>query len=340
MIVTILKVLFTFDTKPDICLNFSFNFQLFLTDQLHQMDYKSILEKIRLETVLYKNEGYLPDSIPELSSVDPDKFGIHLLTQDRNDYSIGDHLERFSIQSISKVITLSCAISIIGEDIWNRVGVEPSGNPFNSLVQLEYEKGKPRNPFINAGALVVADILIEHLKNPKEELLEYVRMLSGYESIDFDEKVAASEKATGYRNAALANMLKSFGNLKNDVETVLDFYFYQCSLAMSCKELAYAFFYFANGGYTFDNKVKVLSESKVKRLNALMQTCGFYDESGEFAYKVGLPGKSGIGGGIIAIHPQHYCVATWSPRLNPKGNSVMGMKALEMLTTETSMSIF
>lgn len=304
------------------------------------MDYKTILSFIQTETIPFKNEGIVPTTIPELQNVDPNKFGIHLVTLSREDFSVGDHLERFSIQSISKVFTLSYAISIIGEKIWERLGVEPSGNPFNSLVQLEYEKGKPRNPFINAGALVVADILLSHLKNPKEDLLEYVRMLSGYDSINYDEKVALSEKKSGFRNAALANMLKSFGNLNNEVETVLDFYFYQCSLAMSCKELAYAFFYFTNAGYTFDNKIKVLSESKVKRLNALMQTCGFYDESGEFAYKVGLPGKSGIGGGIIAIHPGQYSVATWSPRLNPKGNSVMGMKALELLTTETKMSIF
>ena len=243
-------------------------------------------------------------------------------------------------RSISKVFSLSYAISILGESIWERVGVEPSGNPFNSLVQLEYEKGKPRNPFINAGAIVIADILVSQLDDPKEDFLQFVRDLCGVQDINFDEKVAHSEKLTGYRNAALGNMLKSFGNLENDVEDVLDFYFHQCSIAMSCKELAYAFFYFANGGMTFDNKKKVLSESKVKRLNALMQTCGFYDESGDFAYKVGLPGKSGLGGGIIAIHPHQYTVSTWSPRLNAKGNSVMGMKALEMLTTETEMSIF
>jgi len=304
------------------------------------MDYSKILETIQRDTLYLQNQGSISDSIPELSIIDPLKFGIHLVTMDRTDHHVGDHLERFSIQSISKVLTLSYAISILGEDIWQRVGVEPSGSPFNSLIQLEYEKGKPRNPFINAGALVVADILITHLKNPKEDFLEYVRMVSGYDSINFDKKVAASEKSSGYRNAALAYMLKSFGNLNNEVEQVLDFYFYQCALAMSCKELSNAFFYFANGGFTYDNIHRILTESQVKRLNALMQTCGFYDESGEFAYKVGLPGKSGIGGGIIAIHPGQYTVAIWSPRLNPKGNSVMGMKALELLTTETAMSIF
>ena len=304
------------------------------------MDYQQILENIKINASQYKDDGEVSRSIPQLVDIDPGKFGIHLLDNQLNDYFIGDHSERFSIQSISKVFSLSYAISIMGEDLWERVGVEPSGNPFNSLVQLEYEKGRPRNPFINAGALVVADVLISHLKDPKSDFLQYVRMLADDESIEYDEKVAISEKSAGFRNAALANMLKSYNNLNNDVDEVLDFYFHQCAIAMSCRELAHAFYYFANRGFTVHNKHKILSESKVKRLNALMQTCGFYDESGEFAYKVGLPGKSGIGGGIIAIHPGQYSVATWSPRLNEKGNSVMGMKSLELLTTETEMSIF
>lgn len=304
------------------------------------MDYQKILEKINADTITLQGDGEISLSIPELAIVNPDKFGIHLLSTSSIDHQVGDSNEKFSIQSISKVFSLSMAISFLGENLWDRVGVEPSGNPFNSLIQLEYEKGKPRNPFINSGALVIADILVSHLKKPKEEFIEFVRLLADNPSIDYDVKVASSERSTGYRNAALANMLKSYGNLENDVETVLDFYFHQCSIAMSCKELAHAFFYFANSGYTQGTNHKILSESKVKRLNALMQTCGFYDESGEFAYKVGLPGKSGIGGGIIAIHPHQYTVAVWSSRLNSKGNSVRGMKALELLTTETEMSIF
>ncbi len=304
------------------------------------MDYPTILSEIYTAGKAMEDTGAVATYIPELGTIDPDKFGIYLLTLNREGCGIGDDKERFSIQSISKVFTVSMAIKILGESIWDRVGVEPSGSSFNSMVQLEYEKGRPRNPLINPGALVIADILVSHLKNPKEELLDFVRMVSGYDSITFDENVAASEKKTGFRNAAMANLLKAFNNLDNDIDTVLDFYFHQCSIAMSCKELASAFFYFANQGYTYDNAIQVLSESQVKRLNALMQTCGFYDESGEFAYKVGLPGKSGVGGGIIAIHPGRYTVATWSPRLNARGNSARGMKALEMLTTFTAESIF
>ncbi len=304
------------------------------------MKYDQILKKIGQEIKPYSNEGNISNSIPELTLINPSKFGMHLVTTEKMDFSIGDSNERFSIQSISKVLSLSYAFQFLGEQIWSRVGVEPSGNPFNSLAQLEYEKGKPRNPFINAGAIVIADILVSKLKNPKKDFLEFVRNIANCSTIDFNEKVALSEQKVGFRNAALANLLKSFGNLENDVDQVLDFYFYQCSIEMTCKELAHSFYFFANGGNTYAQNLRILTESQIKRLNALMQTCGFYDESGEFAYKVGLPGKSGIGGGIMAIHPQKYCVATWSPRLNAKGNSVMGMKALELLTTETRMSIF
>jgi glutaminase len=303
------------------------------------MNYLSFLNEIYQESKELTVQGKVATTIPELAIVNPDKFGIHLTSIDGNDYGIGDHKERFSIQSVSKALTVALAFSILDEKIWNRVGVEPSGNPFNSLVQLEYEKGIPRNPFINAGALVITDILISQLKNPKEDLIQFIRTISGSKSVNYNLKVAQSEKDTGYRNAALCNFLKSFGNIKNNVEDVLDFYFYQCSVEMSCEELAHSFYFFANEGKTREGK-QILNKSQVKRLNALMQTCGFYDESGEFTYKVGLPGKSGIGGGIVALLPKHFVVATWSPPLNNKGNSELGMNALELLTTKTGMSIF
>lgn len=303
------------------------------------MNFTSILEEIFAEAKNRPEVGTIASTIPELAKIDPNKFGMYLTTIDGQDFGIGDSEEKFSIQSVSKALTVTLAFSFLGEKVWERVGVEPSGNPFNSLVQLEYEKGIPRNPFINAGALVIADILVSHLKNPKQDLLNFIRLLSGFDSIDFNYDVAKSEKETGFRNAALCNFLKSFGNIENDVEVVLDFYFHQCSLEMTCKELAHSFFFFANAGKN-KSGLQILTQSQVKRLNALMQTCGFYDESGEFTYKVGLPGKSGIGGGIGALFPQHFSVATWSPLLNEKGNSELGMYALEQLTTKTGMSIF
>lgn len=304
------------------------------------MNFSTILNEIQSEVSEFQPFGNVTSFIPELAKVDPGKFGIHLASVDGGHFSVGDSNEKFSIQSISKVLSLSFAFTFLGEKIWERVGVEPSGNAFNSLVQLEYEKGIPRNPFINAGALVIADMLVSQLSNPKQQFLEFVRTISNCPDIQFNTKVAQSEKAFGYRNTALVNLVKSYGNIDNDVETVLDFYFHQCAIEMTCKELAQSFLFLANGGVVPYSNQTVLTSSQTKRLNAVMLTCGFYDEAGEFSYKVGLPGKSGIGGGIVALHPKNYVVATWSPKLNEKGNSVMGMKALELLTTKTGMSIF
>lgn len=304
------------------------------------MEYQNVLDTIYEELSHRDVYGEVASYIPELAKVDPKKFGMHMYKGKGEHYSFGDSTEKFSIQSISKVFTLSMAMQLLGEDLWERVDVEPSGDPFNSLTQLEYENGIPRNPFINAGALVICDILVSNLKDPKRDLLDFVRKISEDDSIEYDPKIAASEKSTGYRNYALVNYMKALGNIKNEVEPIVDFYFHQCSLAMSCEELAKAFMIFANNGKMLETGEKILSKTKVKRINALMQTCGFYDEAGEFSFEVGLPGKSGVGGGIVAIHPAQYSVAVWSPILNEKGNSELGMAALEKLTTMTGLSIF
>ncbi|MFN4764514.1 glutaminase [Gillisia sp. Q332] len=304
------------------------------------MEYQKILDQIQEELNYRDVFGKVASYIPELAKVDPKKFGMYLYSTDAQNSSFGDSSEKFSIQSISKVFTLTMAMQILGEDLWDRVDVEPSGDPFNSLTQLEHEKGIPRNPFINSGALVICDILVSNLKDPKAELLEFVRKITGNPEIDYDYTVAASEKSTGYRNYALVNYMKALGNIKNDVEPIVDFYFHQCSLAMSCEELAKAFMLYANRGKLLETGERIISKTKNKRINALMQTCGFYDEAGEFSFEVGLPGKSGVGGGIVAIHPGQYSVAVWSPLLNPKGNSELGMAALERFTTLTGYSIF
>lgn len=302
--------------------------------------YQSILESIHAEVLPLQSGGTVANYIPELAKVNADTFGMHLRTIEGHDYSVGSSNEIFSIQSISKVFALALVVSLIGEKIFKRVGVEPSGSSFNSLVQLEYEKGIPRNPLINAGAMVVCDVLIDQLERPKKDFLAFVRKLAHNKKIGFNEKVAASEKEYGFRNTALANFLKSFGNIRHDVDEVLDLYFHICSIEMSCKDLANSFVLFANHGKFPSTDEALLTKSQTKRLNAVMQTCGFYDEAGEFSFTVGLPGKSGVGGGIVALHPHRYAVATWSPRLNAKGNSVMGMKALELLTTKLGSSIF
>jgi glutaminase len=303
------------------------------------MDYQLILDNIYDQILPFANEGKQADYIPALAKVNPDHFGMCLNTVNGESYSIQDSGIRFSIQSISKVFALALALSIKGEDIWKQVGKEPSGTAFNSLFQLELEKGIPRNPFINSGAMVVTDILMNELKDPENDFIDFVRALCGNDTVDYNMEVALSERQNGYMNAAIANLLKYHGRLTNDIEEVLMFYFKMCSIEMSCEELATAFLAFT-GYKPFNYKEFHLTSSQVKRLNAVMQTCGFYDEAGEFSYLVGLPGKSGVGGGIVAVHPLKYSVAVWSPRLNTKGNSIMGLKALELLTTYTAESIF
>ncbi|MDC8004122.1 glutaminase [Aureisphaera galaxeae] len=302
-------------------------------------DFNSIISTIHSQLDASADRGSVATYIPELAGVDEKNFGIYLNCISGESHKIGAWNKPFSIQSISKVLSLAQAFSLVGDSIWKRVDVEPSGNPFNHLSLLELENGIPRNPLINAGALVIADILVSQLDNPKEDFLDYVRNLTNDFSIQFNTKVALSEKSTGFRNYAAANLLKSFGNLNNDVETVLDFYFHQCSLEMNCEQLSNAFYFLANRGKCMRDHA-FLNESQVKRINALMLTCGFYDEAGEFAFEVGLPGKSGVGGGIIALLPNQFTIATWSPGLNEKGNSHLGMQALEKFTTATQLSIF
>ena len=303
------------------------------------VDFQSVLDDIYTNLKDEVNRGLVASYIPELSNIDAQHFGIYLKHCNGESYSVGDWNHKFSIQSISKVLSLSMALPLYSEAIWKRVDVEPSGNPFNHLSLLELENGIPRNPLINAGAIVIADVLVSHLKNPKQDFLNYVRDLANDQSIDYNYKVAASEKLTGYTNYAAANLLKAYNNLDNDVDEVLDFYFHQCSLEMNCQQLSNAFYLFANHGISLQQE-QYLTPSRAKRINAIMLTCGFYVEAGEFAFEVGLPGKSGVGGGIVSLLPNHFTIAVWSPGLNEKGNSLLGMQALEQFTTKTKLSIF
>ncbi len=303
-------------------------------------NYQKIIEGIYADVKNIEDSGKVASYIPELGNISPGNFGIHITTIDKNSFGIGNSDTKFSIQSVSKILTLTLAYKLEGEKLWERVDVEPSGNPFNSLLQLEADLGKPRNPFINAGAIVICDVLLSHLKNPKKEFLEFCREISDNKNINYNEKVASSEKITGFRNVALCNFIKSFGNIKNNVDDVLDFYFHICSLEMTCKELSEIFLYLADDHFITKKGNRVLTESQAKRVNAIMLTCGFYDESGEFAFRVGLPGKSGVGGGIVAIHPDEFCITVWSPKLNIKGNSYKGMLFLEKFTSKTASSIF
>lgn len=286
-----------------------------------------------------RGQGHVATYIPPLANVDPNKLGIALALPSGQVFFAGDAAERFSIQSISKLFTLTLALPLDSEGLWKRVGREPSGSRFNSLVQLESERGVPRNPFINAGALVVTDVILDHLDDAKLTVLDLVRRLSGSNDITYDLAVAQGEQATGDRNKAMAWFIRSFGNLRNSPDAVLDAYFHHCALSMSCIELAKAGVFLANGGLDAQGR-RVMSLQQSKYVNALMLTCGTYDAAGEFAYRVGLAAKSGVGGGILAVLPGRFSVCVWSPGLGPTGNSLLGMKALTLLTERSGSSMF
>ena len=304
-----------------------------------QINYREALHDCYNLVLSEENLGLLPTYIPEIASVSPEKFGVFFCAEAQR-FGTGDFAEKFTIQSIGKVLSMALAYKMLGDALWERVDMEPSGTAFNSLLQLESDRGIPRNPLINAGALVVCDILISKLKDAKSGFIDFVRDLANDNTINYSAHIAESEKSVGFRNYALGYYIKSLGNLVNHPEEVLDFYFHLCSIEMTCEQLAYTFSLFANDGVKLHDGERVLSESETKRLNAIMQVCGFYDESGEFAFRVGLPGKSGVGGGIVAIMPNLYSIAVWSPKLNEKGNSYRGMKFLEYFTTQTHVSIF
>jgi len=304
------------------------------------MNYQEIIDKIALEVEPLLMQGKVADYIPALAKVPVNQFGMAVCTVNGEVFTTGLAYNPFSMQSISKLFTLTMTMNRIDDALWKRVGRESSGNPFNSLVQLEYEHGIPRNPFVNAGALVVTDSIIIENHDPLKDLLKFVRSCSCNPGVEYDEVVAQSEKATGHRNAALAYFLKSYNNLVNEVEQVLDLYFHQCSLSMNCHDLARATLFLANNGVDPCTGKTICGPRQAKRINSLMQTCGLYDESGDFTYRVGLPGKSGVGGGIVAIMPGELTVAVWSPGLNAMGNSLAGIMALELFTTYTAKSIF
>ena len=300
----------------------------------------ALLEEILQQVRPLIGQGKVADYIPALAEVPADRLAIAVCTVDGELFQAGDAAERFSIQSISKVLSLTLALTRYQEpEIWRRVGKEPSGLPFNSLLQLEMEQGKPRNPFINPGELVVCDMLQTRLSAPKQRMLEVVRQLAGEDDLAYDLRVARSEFEHSDRNAAIAYLMKSFGNFENDVITVLQTYFHYCALRMSCVELARSFVYLANRGRDLSGEA-VISPLQARQINALMMTCGMYDGAGEFAYRVGMPGKSGVGGGIVAIVPDELSIVVWSPELDASGNSLAGTAALELLSQRIGRSIF
>ena len=303
---------------------------------------QAILDDIARQMAEIPDKGKVATYIPQLAEVDPNQFAITVALPNGEIYSAGCSSKLFSIQSISKVFTLTLALGKLGEHIWLRVGREPSGDPFNSIVQLEHEHGKPRNPFINAGAIATADAIMQcdQSKETIAEIIEFLRLLANDDSIAIDYKVARSELETGSRNASLAYFMASFGHFENSVEAVLRTYFHHCSIAMNTQQLAKAGLFLATNGVNPITGYAIVAPERAKRINALMLMCGHYDGSGEFAFRVGLPGKSGVGGGILAIAPGKASIAVWSPGLDVIGNSKLGTHALELFTSKTGWSVF
>lgn len=324
------------------------------------MNFQTVLDEIDAEIrPLLGAAGTVASYIPALARVPAERFGIALRTHDGEEACAGDARTPFSIQSVSKLFTLTLAMRCLGDRLWERIGREPSGNPFNSLVQLEFEAGRPRNPFINAGALAVADRLVTQARigacgdarDARDDILALMSDLAG-EAIAFDPEVAASEAATGFRNVALVNFMKSFGKIDNDVADVLDMYFHQCAIRMSCVQLARAAGFLcrdgihplsgerAGGGEGDVDARAVVTDRQARRINALMLTCGTYDAAGDVAFSIGLPCKSGVGGGIVAVVPDRLTLCVWSPALDAAGNSLLGLKALELFVGKTGLSVF
>jgi glutaminase len=310
--------------------------------QIAPDELRRIVAEISAEMAEEEDRGAVADYIPQLAKVDPNQFALTIATADGAIVSAGEDDTAFSIQSLSKVFTLALALGHSGERLWRRVGREPSGDPFNSIVQLEHERGVPRNPFINAGAIVVTDSILSHYA-PKEALahiLQFIRFLAEDDSIAIDPEVARSEQETGFRNVALANFMRAYGAVQSPPERTLGVYFHHCAIAMTTRQLAAAGRFLAFGGRLSPDGPRAISVRMSRQINALMLTCGHYDGSGEFAFRVGLPGKSGVGGGILAVAPGLASIACWSPGLNEVGNSQLASRALELLAQRTGWSIF
>lgn len=302
-------------------------------------DWQLVLDDLVVDMASFIDDGVVAQSIPPLTAVDPIRFGVALVTVDGRSFAVGDATVAFSLQSVSKVFALVLAVHALGNTVWKRVGREPSGKAFDSLEQLEAEFGIPRNPFINAGALATTDILISTQGSSVDSIVKFLRTESGNPDIDVDETMAAAEAVHGHRNTAIANFMKAYATISNPVSAVTTEYFRQCAIRASCLDLSRAALILARNGVCHDGD-QFLTPDEVRQINAVMLTCGTYDAVGDIASRVGLPCKSGIGGGVIAVIPGVGVLTVWSPRIDRHGNSVAGVEFLERFTKYTNCSIF
>ena len=304
---------------------------------------ENLLSDIIESNKKYTHFGQVASYIPELKKANPEDLGICIIDKNNNIYYEGDYKKKFTIQSVSKTIIL--AMALMDNDwpyVFSKVGMEPSGDPFNSIMKLETDDTKkPCNPMINAGAIVTTSLIKgSTLKEKEERMLAFFRKIAKNDNIKINKAVYESEKLTGDRNRAMAYLLKNDGVINGDVDEILDLYFKQCSLEVDCVDLARIGLIFANYGIDIETGERVISESVSRMVKTFMVTCGMYDASGEFAIKVGIPAKSGVGGGIMASVPKKMGIGIYGPSLDKKGNSIAGIKVLEDLSRQLELSIF
>lgn len=299
---------------------------------------RAVLGAIHADIAGRTDRGTVASYIPELGNVDPSLFGMSVCLASGEHISVGHAEVSFSTQSISKVLSLAIALGRVGDDLWARIGREPSTHDFNSIQELEVRKGHPPNPLVNSGAIATTEIILGQSMPAQTigEILQFVRTAASDDNIFVDPSVASSETKFGHRNWALAHCLTEFGNLKRPCEITLGTYFHQCAISMTCEQLARYGTFLAG----IQALPSIVSKRNIRRINALMFTCGQYNGSGEFAFRVRLPAKSGVGGSILAIVPGLASIAVWSAGLDKLGNSHLGTVALEHFSNHINWSIF
>ncbi len=301
--------------------------------------FSSIIENSRKYTAL----GNVASYIPELSKANPNDLGIYAIDMDGNEYFAGDYDKKFTLQSISKVITLMLALMDNGvQKVFSYVGAEPTGDSFNSIASLEVKNiHKPYNPMINAGAILISSLIKGNSAKEKiDRILEFTKILTNNENININENTYLSEKMTGDRNRALAYFMKSYNAMEGNVDDILDVYFSHCSMEVTCKDIAKIGIVLANDGILPWNEKRIISKEICRITKTIMVTCGLYDASGEFAMHIGIPAKSGVGGGILAAVPKKMGIGVYGPALDAKGNSVAGIQVLQQLSEKLDLNIF
>ncbi len=308
--------------------------------RMQKTDVAPILKTV-YEQVISNSQGELASYIPELALVNPNLFAISYVDVHGQQFSIGDCESLFTLQSTSKPITYSLALQLKGEEfVHSKVGVEPTGEAFNSIIELEEKSHRPFNPMINSGAIATTSLIEGTDFNSKLDLiLKHFEKFVGHK-LTIDEKVFSSEKKTAHRNRAIAHLMKHFAVIDSDIEETLDLYFKQCSILVNCNDLALIAGTLASGGVQPKTQVQVMSADHVVKTLSLMFTCGMYDTAGEWAFRVGLPAKSGVSGALFVVVPGQFGLAVYSPRIDSHGHSYRGREAVELITKKLNANIF